>query len=65
MFQERYRPSNGCAQQAWKGSAFTIGGGYVWSDVYGEAAKRNVIVVGGGTPVCHVVLVAPYYHVMS
>lgn len=50
VFQERYRPSNGCAQQAWKGSAFAIGGGYVWSDVYGEAAKRNVIVVGGGTP---------------
>ena len=28
-----------------------IGGGYTWEDVYGEAASRNVIVVGGGTPV--------------
>lgn len=34
----------------WIGAAFTIGGGYVWEDVYPEAAKRNVIVVGGGTP---------------
>lgn len=29
-----------------------IGGGYTWEDVYSEAASRNVIVVGGGTPVC-------------
>ena len=28
-----------------------IGGGYTWEDVYSEAASRNVIVVGGGTPV--------------
>lgn len=28
-----------------------IGGGYTWEDIYSEAASRNVIVVGGGTPV--------------
>ncbi|KXS93760.1 hypothetical protein AC579_6005 [Pseudocercospora musae] len=35
---------------AWNGSAFTIRGGYTWSDVYAEAAKRDSIVAGGGTP---------------
>lgn len=34
----------------WEGAAVTIGGGYVWQDVYPEAAKRGLIVVGGGTP---------------
>ena len=29
-----------------------IGGGYTWQDVYSEAASKNVVVVGGGTPVC-------------
>ena len=38
------------AGSSWNGSAFTIGGGYVWSDVYPEASKRGLIVVGGGTP---------------
>ncbi|KAA8567448.1 hypothetical protein EYC84_010461 [Monilinia fructicola] len=33
-----------------QGSAFRIAGGYVWEDVYAEAMKRNVIVVGGGDP---------------
>lgn len=61
VFQETYRPSSGCAKAIWKGSAFTIGGGYVWSDIYGLAAQRNVIVVGGGTPVRHVVPIAPHY----
>ena len=35
----------------WHGSAFTIGGGYTWEDVYPQAFSRNLIVVGGGTPV--------------
>lgn len=51
IFHDKYQPSSGCTQSTWTGSAFTIGGGYVWSDVYQEAAKRNVVVVGGGTPV--------------
>lgn len=51
-FQETYRPSCAVSSSTWKGSAFVIGGGYTWEDVYSEAASRNVIVVGGGTPVC-------------
>ncbi|RYP09071.1 hypothetical protein DL764_001492 [Monosporascus ibericus] len=35
---------------SWNGSAFTISGGYEWIDVYEEAAKRDVIVVGGVSP---------------
>ncbi|KAK5125334.1 hypothetical protein LTR85_000443 [Meristemomyces frigidus] len=38
------------AGSTWNGSAFTIGGGYVWSDVYPEASERGLIVVGAGTP---------------
>ena len=51
-FQEMYQPSDQCTKSNWTGSAFFIGGGYTWEDVYPEAASRNVIVVGGGTPVC-------------
>ena len=50
-FQQVYRPSGQCEGSDWTGSAFTIGGGYTWEDVYPEAAARNVVVVGGGTPV--------------
>ena len=50
-FQQEYRPSGQCAGSDWTGSAFTIGGGYTWEEVYPEAAARNVVVVGGGTPV--------------
>ncbi|KAL8805980.1 MAG: hypothetical protein Q9182_001637 [Xanthomendoza sp. 2 TL-2023] len=49
-FQQAFTPSDRCAKSKWKGSAFKIGGGYVWSDVFKEAAARDVIVVGGGTP---------------
>ncbi|KAF6232898.1 hypothetical protein HO173_008861 [Letharia columbiana] len=49
-FQETYQQSGACSKSSWKGSAFVIGGGYTWEDVYSEAASRNVIVVGGGTP---------------
>ena len=51
-FQETYQPSRACSKSTWKGSAFVIGGGYTWEDVYSEAASMNVVVVGGGTPVC-------------
>ncbi|KAL8965829.1 MAG: hypothetical protein Q9183_003668, partial [Haloplaca sp. 2 TL-2023] len=50
-FQERFTPSGKCPKSTWTGSAFKIGGGYTWSDILQEAADRNVIVVGGGTPV--------------
>ncbi|KAI4113588.1 MAG: hypothetical protein LQ338_008151, partial [Usnochroma carphineum] len=51
-FQETFKSSEieRCPNTAWRGSAFTIGGGYTWSNVLGEAASRDVIVVGGGTP---------------
>ena len=39
-----------CSATAWKGSAFVIGGGYTWEDVYPLAQANNVVVVGGGTP---------------
>ncbi|EME88156.1 uncharacterized protein MYCFIDRAFT_26948 [Pseudocercospora fijiensis CIRAD86] len=44
------RGVNRKAATLWKGSAFTIRGGYTWADVYTEAAKRDLLVVGGGTP---------------
>lgn len=52
-WQEKFTPSDGCKEslERWSGSAFRVGGGYIWSDVYPLAAARNVIVVGGGTPV--------------
>ncbi|KAL8995205.1 MAG: hypothetical protein Q9188_006871 [Gyalolechia gomerana] len=49
-FQETYNPAEACPKSKWRGSAFTINGGYTWSDVLEEAARRGVIVVGGGTP---------------
>ncbi|KAL8967265.1 MAG: hypothetical protein Q9197_005521 [Variospora fuerteventurae] len=51
-FQETFESSEkyGCPTTSWKGNAFKIEGGYTWSDVIGEAARRDVIVVGGGTP---------------
>jgi hypothetical protein len=44
--------STSCTRNTWTGAAFTIAGGYVWGEVYAEAAARNLIVVGGGDPVC-------------
>lgn len=35
---------------SWNGSAVTIGGGYQWIDVYEQAAKRDLIIVGGVSP---------------
>ncbi|PSN74069.1 FAD-binding domain-containing protein [Corynespora cassiicola Philippines] len=46
-FQESFVPE-GCSEAKWTGNAFKIGGGYVWGDVYAEAEKHGVIVVGGG-----------------
>ncbi|KAL4803340.1 hypothetical protein BDV18DRAFT_166365 [Aspergillus unguis] len=43
----------GCS--SWKGAAFTVGGGYVWDDVYEEAFSRDLIVVGGGDPTVGVI----------
>jgi hypothetical protein len=51
IFQRKYRSSHRCKKSTWNGSAFTIGGGYTWSDVYPIAASQNLVVVGGGTPV--------------
>lgn len=50
-YQESYTPSDGC-QSNWTGSAFTVGGGYVWDDLYAVAARHGRIVVGGDDPVC-------------
>ncbi|KAI9644613.1 hypothetical protein NHQ30_006635 [Ciborinia camelliae] len=50
IFQNTYSSSDGCKSSNWEGSAFKIAGGYAWEDVYAEATKQNVIVVGGGDP---------------
>ncbi|KAL4740448.1 hypothetical protein BDV11DRAFT_169064 [Aspergillus similis] len=42
--------SNSSCRSGWNGSAVTIGGGYVWQDVYEFAAKHNHVVVGGADP---------------
>ncbi|KAJ5825885.1 hypothetical protein N7474_003023 [Penicillium riverlandense] len=48
--QDSYVPSEKCAQNDWTGAAVTIGGGYVWEDVYEVVFPRNITVVGGGDP---------------
>lgn len=50
-FKVDYRSTCGCTKLNWKGSAVKIVGGYTWEAVYPEAAKRGLVVVGGGTPV--------------
>lgn len=47
-FLPKYEPT--CGDINWTGSAFTVGGGYTWEDVYPLAQANNVVVVGGGTP---------------
>ncbi|PQE06544.1 isoamyl alcohol oxidase protein [Rutstroemia sp. NJR-2017a WRK4] len=49
-FKQRYTSSNNCQKPVWDGSAFKIAGGYIWEEVYAEAEKENVIVVGGSDP---------------
>ncbi|KAI9753687.1 MAG: hypothetical protein M4579_005039 [Chaenotheca gracillima] len=49
-FQKKYKSSNKCSKTTWTGSAYSVGGGYVWSDLYARAKQDNVVVVGGGNP---------------
>lgn len=49
-FQPKFQST--CRNSSWTGAAFSVGGGYTWEDVYPMAAANNVVVVGGGTPVC-------------
>ena len=58
VFQQQYQSSLACRRTTWNGPAFQIGGGYTWSDLYREAERQNVVVVGGGTPVS----VIPRFH---
>lgn len=51
-YQESHTASDKCTKSDWTGAAFTVAGGYLWEDVYPEAFKRNLTVVGGGDPVC-------------
>ncbi|KAJ5967707.1 FAD-binding type 2 [Penicillium viridicatum] len=46
-YQARYTPSNHSCPANWTGGAITVGGGYIWGDVYDFAAKHNSIAVGG------------------
>ncbi|KAE8150012.1 hypothetical protein BDV25DRAFT_172486 [Aspergillus avenaceus] len=43
-FHEEYEPK--CPLTNWKGSAFSVRGGYIWGDLYAEAFDRKLIVVG-------------------
>ncbi|KAK1148467.1 hypothetical protein N8T08_009472 [Aspergillus melleus] len=45
-FHKEYTSSTQC-KSSWAGSALTVGGGYVWEDVYAKAAENSVIAVGG------------------
>ncbi|KAL3473181.1 FAD-binding domain-containing protein [Aspergillus californicus] len=45
-FQQHYQSSTQC-RSTWTGSSLTVGGGYVWQDVYQVAAQHGVIAVGG------------------
>ncbi|KAL4888988.1 FAD-binding domain-containing protein [Aspergillus ambiguus] len=45
-YQEQYKSSTECKSN-WTGSALTVGGGYVWQDVYRVADQHGVIAVGG------------------
>lgn len=51
-YQEHYTPSNGSCRSNWTDSAITVGGGYIWNDVYAVASKHGRIVVGGDDRVC-------------
>ncbi|KAL3473531.1 FAD-binding domain-containing protein [Aspergillus californicus] len=48
-FHDRFVSNSSC-RSGWNGSAITIGGGYVWKDVYEFAGKHNHVVVGGADP---------------
>ena len=51
-YQETYSASNKCTKSNWQGGSITIAGGYVWSDAYEVSNQENVVIVGGGDPVC-------------
>lgn len=51
QFQDKFTPTDCSCKPEWNGSAITIGGGYVWKDLYNFAATHNQVVVGGGDPV--------------
>jgi hypothetical protein len=44
-FHQQY--SSNCSQSNWTGSAFTVGGGYIWDEVYSAAAAHDHVVIGG------------------
>ncbi|KAL2813077.1 FAD-binding domain-containing protein [Aspergillus cavernicola] len=46
QFQDHCASSTQCRSN-WTGGAFTVRGGYVWGEVYAEAARHGVIAVGG------------------
>ncbi|PYI03271.1 isoamyl alcohol oxidase [Aspergillus sclerotiicarbonarius CBS 121057] len=48
-YHETYTPSDGCPSN-WTSSAFTVGGGYIWKNLYDAAAAHGRIVVGGSDP---------------
>ncbi|KAK5995391.1 FAD-linked oxidoreductase hmp9 [Cladobotryum mycophilum] len=48
-FEGLYASADKCDKSGWKGSAIHIDGAFQWRDVYVEAKKHNVIVVGGGS----------------
>lgn len=51
-YQESYKPFNGSCQTNYTGRAISIGGGYVWDDLYKFAHEHESVVVGGGDSVC-------------
>ncbi|KAE8356197.1 hypothetical protein BDV28DRAFT_165382 [Aspergillus coremiiformis] len=53
-YHEAYQ-SLQCERINWAGSAFTVRGGALWGDLYAEAFKRNLIVVGGQDPTVGVI----------
>lgn len=65
-YQDHYTPTDSsCSKSIWTGSAITVGGGYIWGDVYDFAARHGRIVVGGDDRVCsslykHILLSSVY-----
>lgn len=49
-FQPTFLPTDKCSKSVWKDGAIKISGAYQFTDVYAEAKRNNVIVVGGGAP---------------
>ncbi|KAJ5907621.1 FAD-binding type 2 [Penicillium taxi] len=47
QYYENYSSPNNSCPSNWTGGAITVGGGYIWKDVYAFASEHNSIVVGG------------------